>query len=345
MKIIKKITIILTFLNLSACSKSHLAYQIEKDTFNERMILEELSKEEQMKLTYRFRKSLSFNELKKFSKDIQLPGEFSSLSPMFKDNLKNSVDASTDLLAYSDVFSNSLTTSSITTAAAIGLIAMAFGDSGASNIPKYATSYFVPAALTEGLTSEEVTLASRQQTLDLIKTFFSELNYEVICEIGCVNDYQVTTESGYKLWLGNKTPMNQSSEFKFGLPKALEIHLQLKPLVKTDELNNIFASKKSSFMSNEQLGWFINIKSPNPYSSIIEKNGIKYNDLRSNIYGSVINKKFYEFMTTNLEGYAFTYRGKYNIHYHVKEGFFEGKTYALKDTLEGTSIVDGLRVD
>jgi hypothetical protein len=309
------------------------------------MKLKKLSKDEQIKLTYRFRKSLSFNELEKFSKDIQLPGEFSSLSPMFKENLKSSVDTSIDLLTYSEIFSNSQMTSSLSTAAAIGLIAMAFGDSKASTIPQYSTSYFVPAELTKGLTSEEVTLNSRQKTLNLIKTFFTDLNYEVICEIGCVNDFNASTDIAYKLWLGNKNAVNQQNQHGFSLPKALEIHLQLRPLVKTDELNNIFAAKKSSFMSQKYLGWFFEIKSPNPYSDIIEKNGITYNILRSDIYGSVINKKFYEFMTRNLEGYSFAYRGTYNIHYHVKEAFFEGKTYALKDELESTSIIEGLRID
>jgi hypothetical protein len=165
MKLIKNLIIILTLLSLSACSKSHLAYSVEKDNFHDRMKLKKLSKDEQIKLTYRFRKSLSFNELEKFSKDIQLPGEFSSLSPMFKENLKSSVDTSIDLLTYSEIFSNSQMTSSLSTAAAIGLIAMAFGDSKASTIPQYSTSYFVPAELTKGLTSEEVTLNSRQKNL------------------------------------------------------------------------------------------------------------------------------------------------------------------------------------
>lgn len=50
-------------------------------------------------------------------------------------------------------------------------------------------------------------------------------------------------------------------------------------------------------------------------------------------------------MTANLDGYSFVYRGKYNIHYHIKEGYFAGKTYDIKDSLEGSSLINGVRLD
>jgi hypothetical protein len=97
--------------------------------------------------------------------------------------------------------------------------------------------------------------------------------------------------------------------------------------------------------NKNQTAWFIDIKSPNPWSGNVEKHGRTYNELRSNIFGTVLNKKFFEFITANLDGYSFVYRGKYNAHYHIKEGYFAGKTYDIKDSLESSSLINGVRID
>ncbi len=70
----------------------------------------------------------------------------------------------------------------------------------------------------------------------------------------------------------------------------------------------------------------------------VEKYGLIYNDLRSNIFGTALNKGLFEFMTKKSDDYSFAYRDKYNIHYHVKAGYFAGKACALKDSLFNNDI-------
>jgi hypothetical protein len=239
---LKLLVLLLTTLVSTIACKTTLDYEKEKDSFNERKVVKNITEEEQIKLTYQFKKSLSYNELKELSQNIKLSMNTGNLSPQFKNTLENSVDASIDLLEYSELWEKAFQgNSSVGTTAAIGVIALALGDPSANKIPLNSSNYYVPSRLTIGMTNNEVTMMSRQKTLDLIKEFFTKLNYDVICELGCIDLYTAVDTNEFKLWLGIK---NNTKIVEFNLPIALEVNLNLTPLVNAND-SNIFFQKNN----------------------------------------------------------------------------------------------------
>lgn len=288
------------FLILNGCAAPH-PYELELDSTDTRKIVEPMSKEKEIQMTYNLKYVLSDEELLSFSKNIKSPANAKYLSELIKENASSPKE-----------FNEALITRPL-------------------------SNYYVPASETVGMNNFEVTLMSRQKTLDAIKHFFNNLNYQVICETGCINDFEASGSSSYKIWLGIK--QKQDNNIDFATPTALQINLTLPEMV---ENKGVLHKEATHAASNY---WLLSIRSPNRYAGMVKKNGLEYNDLRSYMNGTILNKKFFEHLTSELKGFSHVWRGAYNIHYHIKEAFYSGKTYDLKTGLEGVSLINGLRID
>lgn len=322
---------------LLGCASS--ASENEKETLIKNRQLIELDEVEKLRLTYHFQNSMTKDELTDFYNYINSEEVVKTINLELDKGLDYSIDIADNALLYSNYWNKAYATGDLTNA--LGLVALAgFGIAALTpdRAPIHTSSYYVPESITKGLSALEVTKISRQKTLNEIKTFFTSIGYELICEEGCNKEFKANENTDYKLWLGLKNP---ELEVKYFRPTALKIQLKLLPLINNKVDDSLLLGGSSSHKTPDKFGWQIILKGPNTYAGEVEKHGYKYLGLFSDLHGTMLHRKLFEHLTKEMSGYSYVYRGRYNIHYHVKEAYYNGNTYELHDEVTNNSLIKG----
>lgn len=331
-----------TFITLLLVGCAATPSEDEKVELIKNKQVKELSRLEQISLTYRFQNAMTRAESNEFYNYIKSDEIIDELGPILENAAHHSRNIASTGLLYSDFWLKAYSTGNLTNS--LGLVAVAGLAISAllpENPPLYSSSYFVKHSESQGLTATEVTKVARQKTLNATKDFFNSEGYEVICEKGCSNDLQVEDTAHIRLWVGLKQPQVKAPYHKH---RAIQIDMQLLPLIE-NTVNFPFIDDKVTYKVADKSAWIIYLTGPNTYNSEEEKYGYKFNKLNMPISGTMINRKLFQHLTKEIPGYSAMIRTKGNIHYRIKEAYNNGNAYELYDELTEHSIVKGIHLN
>lgn len=303
----------------------------------------EVDKLEQLQLTYRFQNSMTRSEAQDFFNYIKSDKIIDEIGPIIQNATHHSTNIAKASLLYSNFWEKAYASGNLRSS--LGVVAvtgLAISALIPDSPPMHTSSYYVKSSETEYLTADEVTKIARQKTLDATKDFFQSEGYEVICELGCTEDIKVEDNANIRLWLGLRQPEIKTTYHKH---KAIQVNLKLNQLVKNEDDYSIFSNDQIGYKTAGISDWNIDLVGPNSYSSEVEKYGYKYDALNMRIQGTMIYRKFFQYITAKMPGYSAMHRGKYNIHYHVKEAYSNGKAYLLHDEFMEYSLIKGVHVE